>query len=209
MHDRREIGHGMRDIVGECGAAIVDADAGIAGAEEEGAAGFEIVRLANCRFEIGGDQADGAMAVKIVAVIAIFVGRGLDRMNQRIEPGRGGDMRRHGDSEFGIENGDIGLDLLAPGPDLDLLRIGEDGDARYFRAGSGGGRDGDDRQAVLGQRHCSQLVGFRRVRRILRKRRRALLCPVPSRRQCRSPRLSCLRLPFWPPHRCRPPLARP
>ena len=43
---------------------------------------------------------------------------------------------------------------------FDLLRIGEDGDARDFGASTGGGRNGDDRQAVLRQRRRSQLVGF-------------------------------------------------
>ena len=52
----------MGDVVGECGSAIVDADAGIGRGEQHGAARLDIIAVAERAYEIAGDERNGAMA---------------------------------------------------------------------------------------------------------------------------------------------------
>ena len=67
MRNRRQVGHGVRDIVRKRGSAIVDADAGIAAAEQQSAARLEIARASSIAVSrLARDEADGAMAIEIV-----------------------------------------------------------------------------------------------------------------------------------------------
>ena len=62
------------------------------------------------------------MTVEIVGRIGIAVGRGLDGVHQRVDAGGGGQMRRQPDGQCRVEQDGIGLERIAPEPDLGMRR---------------------------------------------------------------------------------------
>ena len=91
-------------------------------------------RIASMRIEAGGG-------------IGVAIGRRLDRVDQRVDPGRGGQRRGKADRQFGIEHDFVGLDLVAPQPDLGVIVARQDRRARRLRPRSRGRRHANFPQA--------------------------------------------------------------
>ena len=82
------------------------------------------------------------------------VGCSLHGVDDGVEPGRGGQMRRQADRELRVEQHEIRLQRRRPVPVLDALVRGEDRNAGRFRPGAGRRRDRDQWKPV-------QWKGFR------------------------------------------------
>jgi hypothetical protein len=72
MMHRRKPRQGMTNIVGNRRAAIVDRDAGKAGAEQDVSARIEIGRLLDGRFQRSRDQTKRLMGIKLRAAMPGF-----------------------------------------------------------------------------------------------------------------------------------------
>jgi hypothetical protein len=76
---------------------------------------------------------------------------GLDVVDEGVHAARGGDVRRAAVGEHGVDQRDVRDQVRADDALLHVeLLVGEDGDRGDLGAGAGRGRDGDQRQALLG-----------------------------------------------------------
>ena len=84
----------MTDVVCNGGAAVVDADAGEGGGPLQSGPGGQVARRADRARQVSDHQPDGLVAIHVVGGVGVAVGRGFDGMHQRIDTGRGGQVRR-------------------------------------------------------------------------------------------------------------------
>ena len=69
---------------------------------------------------------------------------GFYRVGEHVHAGVGGDVRRHGHDEGGVNDGDAGGErVVGQRVFAVVLFVGDDRERRHFRAGAGGGRDAD------------------------------------------------------------------
>ena len=98
--------------------------------------------------DIGGYHLHGVKTDRFGDRLGHRRGITLDRVGQRIDAGGSGDRRRHRQREFRVEEGHFSGDLGAShGKLIVLFRIGYNRGESDLAAGSGGGRQGHQRQA--------------------------------------------------------------
>ena len=125
------------------------------------------------------------MGVEIVRRVRIAVGRGLDRVHERVDPGPGRERRRERDRELRIENHLGGPHRIAPEPGLGAVGARQDRGARRLRAGAGGRGHADHGQALSRESRACPIHTRSRSRFRPRWRRRPCRGRAPSRRRAR------------------------
>ena len=146
--------------MGQSRAAVINGNAAIAGAQQKRAPRFNVVRIFDGPFEIFRDQRNGFQGIEVIAVSAVLVGGRFYGVDQGIEPGCGCYVGWYAHGEFGIENGHMGFQFIAPAPGLQLVGICENRNPGDFRAGASRSGHGNDGQDVFGQRRFTQLVAL-------------------------------------------------
>jgi hypothetical protein len=74
-------------------------------------------------------------------------GEALDAVRERVRAGRGGELRRQADGEFGVEDDELGEQFGMEEHSFSLRGIKrDDRAATHFAAGAGGRRDRDERR---------------------------------------------------------------
>ena len=105
------------------------------------------------RFKVGGfyrvlqvleDDFDGLQREAVGVVVGERGDVGFYRVGEHVHAGVGGDVRRHGHDEGGVNDGDAGGErVVGQRVFAVVLFVGDDGKRRHFRTGAGGGRDAD------------------------------------------------------------------
>ncbi len=111
-----------------------------------------------------GDQFDGAQCQCVGDRRAIYRQISFDGVDQGIHATGGGDAARTGQGHGRADQGDIRQQVVADDALFQLrLLVGKDRDAGHFRAGAGGGRNGDQGRALLLDQVDAEQLGQRAV----------------------------------------------
>ena len=113
----------VADVVSNGGAAVVDADTGKRRRPLQPGARAEVARSADRAFQMPHHQPDRLVAIQVVGGIGVAIGRGFDGVNECIDAGRRGEVRRQAGRQDRVEQDDIGLELIAPQPHLRAIGI--------------------------------------------------------------------------------------
>ena len=162
MVNRRKTRQRMADIVGDRRAAIVDGDAGEAGAEQHLAARFDVAGLLHRRFQCAGDQPQRLDARRTCAPRCVL--RFVAASKAWMKASRPHQAVRLAGSvvvRAGSRMHEIGLGFRPPDPEFLALRTCKDIGGRGFRAGAGRRWHHDLLQRILRERIGGQCIEHR------------------------------------------------
>ena len=123
--------------------------AGQHGAQQHVRTGLDVVAVTAGGQQIGAQQLQRQHGQVIrQGILQALAGVGLNGMHHRVHSGGGGGGGRQADCQFRIQIGGVRIQLWSHDAALGGFARGDNGDWRYFRTRSGGGRHLDQRQAA-------------------------------------------------------------
>ena len=131
------------------------------------------------------DELDRLQRDGVVEGLVVVARVALDRVRERVHPGRGRDRGRQAEHELGIDERDVRADeRRAADVELDLaVVVRDDRPERHLAAGAGGRRDRDERRDALPRSDRGPTRSRRSSRRARRRRRSTWPCPSTSLRR--------------------------
>ena len=142
----------LTDAVTDLHADVGHAAHGDVRREEHVVARLEIIRVLVGVFQVEVDHLHRLDAQRVAVAVRLGLEEALDRVRHRVQTGRAGHLgrQRHGDGR--VKDGVVGHELVAVARgDLALIfHVVHDGGEGHLRAGAGGRRDADERDARVG-----------------------------------------------------------
>ena len=163
-----------------------EAEAAVERGEREPGAGLAVGAVAHGARQVAADEADAFERVEVDQRMRLAARVRLGAVRQRVHARRGGDRRRDGHRQVGIDDGQVGEHVPALDGELVLRRrVGHQRARAGLAAGAGGGRDLDERdRPTAHELGADDLVRSPARRRPARRR----AWPGPSRCRRRSRR---------------------